>query len=134
MILQHTLELPRPFGILPIRRWFSNSLETNFLMPNSRGFMMATLTAGRLRISIANAIIRVLLWQSLRPPRISSLEDSLQLNGNPLQEHLESISVTPTRSFSVWMRARNTLSRAERNRLLDVKARTVPYLGRVVMS
>jgi hypothetical protein len=52
------LELPRPLGLLPTRKWSSNSLETNSRKLYSREFMMLPLMGGIALISIVNAIIR----------------------------------------------------------------------------
>jgi hypothetical protein len=54
---QNNLELLRPLGLLPIRRWSSNLLEANILKLNYRKFTMLQLMGGAIRISI-DAVIR----------------------------------------------------------------------------
>jgi hypothetical protein len=127
---QNNLELLRPLGLLPIRRWSSNLLEANILKLNYRKFTMLLLMGGAIRISIDAVIRRDGHWLSLRQPRASSLVASQQLNGNPHSQLC--LSPHPTRSCSVWMRAANTLSRAETKRLLDVTEITVQGLGLLV--
>ena len=127
----HILELPRHFGPTLIEIWSWNSSKINTLMLDSRGYMMLPLMVGILMISIGAAIRRDGRWQSLRPPRISYLAASQQLNGNPL---MVSVSPTPPPFCSVSMRAKNIPSWAEIEMLYNVGVVSALYLGRVVMS
>ena len=58
MIPKNILELLRPFEPPSIERWSSNSLETNILKLDSRGYMMLPLMVGEQMISIVNATRR----------------------------------------------------------------------------
>jgi hypothetical protein len=134
MTSKYNSEIQRRFGRPPIRRCSLNSLEISFLVQDFREFMMLILMDGRKRISIDAVIRRDGRWLSFKPPRISYLVGSQQRNGNPQTHNGVSISPAPTRSCSVWMRAANTLSPAEMNRLFSVSVGDVRCLGQMVWS
>ena len=132
--------LLRHFGRQPIGGRSLNLLETNFLKLGSAGFMMPAPMAGMQRVFTGVAIGKAGLWPSLRQRQTSSLVASPQPNGNPqasvslshLTGHprsLGQISPTPAPSFSVWMKAPNTLTRGETAMPLNVTATTVRCLG-----
>jgi hypothetical protein len=138
-IPQNISELPRPYGPPPIRRWSSSSSGTNILKRNSKGFMMQPLMGGSPQISTDVVIRRDGRWLLLKQNQIvlylavaSSLEASQQLNGN--HRGFFSIKPTPIRSFSVLMKAANTLSLGITEMLLNVTEVSVHCLGQVVVS
>jgi hypothetical protein len=129
-ILKNISETLRLFGSPPIVKWLWNLLRTNILKLLSRGFMMRTFMGGRLRTSMAAVTRMAGLWLSSRQLKTLSLAVSLQLSGNP---HL-CISLSPplNRSYSVWMRERNTPSLEEIRLLLNVTKVAVQCSGQLI--
>jgi hypothetical protein len=94
--------------------------------------MMRTFMAGRLRTSI-NAVTRMAgLWLLSRQPKTLSLAVSPQLSGSP---HL-CISLSPplNRSYSVWMRERNTPSLEKMGSLLNVTKVAAQCSGQLICA